>query len=315
MALKSGMNSSLGLATEAAVGTYQAPTRWLPHVKAPLDHMIDRLESEGIIAGRRVLDSDQWSPGNISVKVPLEMELYDRSIGLLFLHMFGSLVTTGSGPYNHTCTPGDLTGKSFTAQIGTPNTTDGTVHPFSLLGCKVDEWELGLEVGKTATLGLDVVAQSVTNAQALVAPNYATGIGIGMTFVGASVTLAGSAYKTEKATLKGNNGLNTDRRFIGSQTIDEPLEAKLREYTGTLSSELFDLTAYNRFVNGTTAALVLALAKGTATCTVTMNVRYDGDAPKVDGRDVVKNDLPFKCIGDTDAGAITAVLVNGDSAA
>ncbi len=315
MALKSGMNSSFGLSSEVTYGTYVAPTRWLPHVKAPLDHAIERLESEGIMAGRRVLDADQWSAGNIDVKLPLEVEVYDRSIGLLFTHMFGSVVTTGSGPYTHTFTPGDLTGKSFTGQIGTPNTTDGTVHPFSLLGCKVEEWELGLEAGKTATLGLDIIAKSVTTAQSLAAVSYATGIGIGMTFVGASVTLAGSAYKTEKVTLKGNNGLNTERRFIGDQAIDEPLEAGLREYSGTISSEFFDLTAYNRFVNGTTAALVIAMAKGTATATITMNVRVDGEAPKVEDRDVVKNDLPFKCIGDTDAGAITAVLVNGDSAA
>lgn len=313
MALKSGMNSSFGVATEASFAAYQAPTRWVPHVKAPLDHVIDRLESEGIMAGRRVLDADQWSPGNIGVKLPVQLELYDRSMGLFFTHMFGSVVTTGSGPYNHTFTPGDLTGKSFTGQLGVPNTTDGTVHPFSLLGCKVDEWELGLEAGKTATLSLDLVAKSVTTAQALAAVSYATGIGIGMTFVGAAVTVAGSPYKTEKVTLKGNNGLNTDRRFIGDQTIDEPLEAKLREYTGTISSELFDLTAYTRFVNGTTAALVLSLAKGTATSTTTMLVRYDGDAPKLDGPDVVKNELPFKAIGDTDAAAITSVLVNGDA--
>jgi hypothetical protein len=316
MVLRSGMNSSLGIATETpSYATYTAPTRWVPHVKAPLDHVIDRLESEGIMAGRRVLDADQWAPGNIAEKVPLEMELYDRSIGLFFTHMFGSMVDAGAGPFTHTATPGDLSGKSFTAQIGTPNTTDGTVHPFTLLGCKIPEWELGLEVGKTATLGLDVVAKSVTTAQSLAAVSYASGIGIGMTFVGASVTLAGSAYKTEKMSLKGKNGLNTDRRFIGDQTIDEPLETELREYTGMLASELFDLTAYNRFVNGTAAALVVSLARGTSTAVFTMNVRFDGDAPKVDGRDVVKNELPFKCIGDTDAGAITCVLTNGDTVA
>jgi hypothetical protein len=313
MALKSGMNSSLGIVNEVTYGTYVAPTRWVPHVKAPLDFGIDRLESEGIMAGRRVLDADQWAPGNKTVKVPLGLELYDRTIGLFFTHMFGGIATTGAGPYTHTFTPGDLTGKSFTAQIGTPNTTDGTVHPFSLLGCKVDSWELGLKAGETATLGLDVVAKDVTTAQALAAVSYATGIGIGMTFVGAAVTIAGSAYKSQEVTLEGSNGLATDRRFIGDQTIDEPLEAELREYKGKISSELFDLTAYNRFVNGTTAALVISLAKGTATATFTMNVRFDGDAPQVEGREIVMNELPYKCIGDTDAGAITCVLVNSDS--
>ena len=313
MPLRSGLNASLGLVAESVYGTYLAPTRWLPLVSAPLDHQIDRLESAGIIAGRRVLDADQWGPGNIDVSVPIGLELYDRSIGLLFTHMFGSVVTTGTGPWTHTFTPGDLTGKSLTLQLGTPNTLDGTVHPFSLLGSKISSWELGLTAGEIATVGLDVGAKSVTTAQSLVAPSYATGIGMGMTFVGASVTLASVAYKTKELTLAGDNGLDYDRRFIGDQTIDEPLEAALREYTGTLNSEFFDLTAYNRFVNGTTAALVIALARGTATATFTLNVRFDGDAPQVDGKDIVQNALPFKCIGDTDAAAITCVLVNGDS--
>src|SRR5688500_5470958 len=104
MALKSGMNSSLGIVNEVTYGTYVAPTRWVPHVSAPLDHMIDRLESEGIIAGRRVLDADQWSAGNIDVKVPIGLELYDRSIGLFFTHMFGGVVTSGAGPFTHTFT-------------------------------------------------------------------------------------------------------------------------------------------------------------------------------------------------------------------
>jgi hypothetical protein len=307
------MNSSLGLVAESVYGTYAAPTRWVPHVSAPIDHQIDRMESEGIMAGRRVLDSDQWAPGDVDLAMDLGLELYDRSIGLLFTHMFGAVVTTGVGPFTHTFTPGDLSGKSLTMQVGTPNSNDGTVHPFSLLGCKIAAWELGLEAGQIATLGLDVVAKSLTLAQPLVTPTYATGIGAGMTFVGASVNIAGSPYKTKALTLAGDNMLDTDRRFIGDATIDEPLEAGLREYTGTIDSEFFDLTAYNRFVNGTTAALVIALAKGTATATFTLNVRFDGDAPQVEGREVVQNSLPFKCVGDTDAAAITAVLVNGDT--
>lgn len=313
MPLRSGMNSSLGFVTEAAYGTYLAPTRWVPHVSAPLEHEIERLESGGIIAGRRILDSDQWAPGNIVAGVPLGLELYDRSIGMLFTHMFGSVVTSGVGPFTHTFTPGDLSGKSLTMQIGAPNSTDGTVHPFSLLGCKIASWELGLAAGEVATLGLDVVAKDVSTGQALVAPSYASGIGIGLTFVGAAVTLAGSAYKTKEISLAGDNMLDAERRFIGQQTIDEPLEADLREYTGTINSELFDLVAYTRFVSGTTAALVLSLARGTSTCTITMNVRFDGEPPKVEDRGIVPNALPFKCVGDTDAAAITAVLVNSDA--
>lgn len=313
MALKSGMNSSVGLAEETTYGTYEAPTRWLPHVEFPIEHEIERMESEGIIAGRRVLDSAQWEAGNISVSTSIGFELYDRSIGLLFKHMFGDVATTGAGPFTHTFTPGDLTGLGLTIQGGAPDTTDGTVHPYSLLGSKITDWELACSAGEVATLGTDIVSQSVTTAETLVAPAYAAGIGIGLTFVGGSVTIDGSPYRTMEATLSAANGLNVDRRFIGDQNIAEPLESELREYSGELNSEFFDLTAYNRFVNGTEVPLVLAFARGTATATITMNVRFDGEAPQVEGRDVIMETLPFKAVGASDADAITAELVNDDA--
>lgn len=317
MALKSGMNASIGFVTEAAYGTYLAPTRWVPldeNQGESLTKDIDRIESGGIIAGQRVLRSAQWAPGSVMVEGDLGFELYDRSIGLLFTHMFGSVATSGAGPYTHTFTPGDLTGKSLTVQIGKPNTTDGTVHPFSATGVKVTSWEVACAAGEVATLGLSVVAKDMVTSQTLVAPTYASGIGVGMTFVGATVTLAGTAYKTREVTIAGDNGLDTERIFIGQDTIEEPLEAALREYTGTIDSEFFDLTAYNRFVNGTEAALVVAFAKGASTCTFTMNVRFDGETPQVEDRGIVPQSLPYKCVGSTtDGSAITAVLVNTDT--
>lgn len=314
MPLKSAMNSSLGLANEATWGTYVAPTRHIPHVSWSVQKEPERIESEGIMAGRRVLDSDQWAPGNVTVEGEVGLELYDRSIGLLFTHMFGSVVTSGVGPFTHTYVPGDLTGKGLTLQAGIPNTTDGTVHPFSALGCKIPSWEIACSAGEVATVGLDVVAKDLVTSQSLVAPSYAAGIGIGMTFIGASLTVAGSAYKTQELTIAGDNGLNTDRRFFSADgLIDEPLESELREYTAEISSEFFDLTMWNRLVNGTTASLVSHFARGTSTCDITMNVRFDEASTEVDGRDVVPQSIMCKAIGDTDAGAITAVLTNADS--
>lgn len=313
MVLKSGMNASLGFATEGTWGTYQAPTRWVPLVEESLTKEIDRLESAGIIAGRRVLDADQWAPGNVTGEGEIGLELYDRSIGMLFTHMFGAVATAGAGPFVHTFTPGTLTGKGLTVQVGKPDTTTGAVHPFSALGCKVSEWEIGCSAGEIATLGATLAYKDIVTSHALVPPSYATGIGIGMTFVGGSITVAGQPYKTQELTIAGSNGLNTDRRFIGDATIDEPLEADLREYTAEISSEFFNLAMWDRFVNGDVAELVATFARGTSTCEITMNVRFDGETPNVDGRDVIPQTVPVKAIGDTDAAAITAVLTNGDA--
>ncbi len=115
-------------------------------------------------------------------------------------------------------------------------------------------------------------------------------------------------------TLAGDNALS-ERFFICQDTTEEPLETGLRSYTGTVSADFEDLTAYNRFVNGTEAALVLTCTAGSNTLVATCNVRFDGKTPNVGDRGVIEQSLPFVCLGSTDAAAITVVITNSDATA
>jgi hypothetical protein len=308
---RSGLNAQLGFAEETTWGTGVTPTLFVPLVNESINQQIDRLESKAIIAGARAIRSQQWTPGNQYVKGSVGLELNDRTTSMLFKHMFGTVVTSGAGPYTHTFTPGDLKNLGLTLQIGRPDNS-GTVQPFTYAGTKIGKWQLGLKADEIATLGLDIVAKSETTATALASASYAASISP-LSFVGASLNIAGSAYKVNNVTLSGDNKLDDKRIFIGQTTVDEPLEVDLREYVGTIDSEFVDLTAYNRFVAGTEAALVLSLAKGTSTVTITCNVRFDGNTPNVAGGAILRQPLPYKCVGaTTDASAITAVLVNSD---
>src|SRR5689334_21838765 len=118
MALRSGLAAQLGFVDEVTYGLPPVVTRFLPLVSEGLVQEIERMESEAIIAGRQVLDSGQWKGGAISVGGEVGLELYDRGVGLLLKHMFGTVNTSGAGPYTHTFTPGDLAGKSLTMQVG-----------------------------------------------------------------------------------------------------------------------------------------------------------------------------------------------------
>lgn len=160
MALKSGLASQIGFVTETTVGVAKTPTLFLPLVDEGIELEKERLESEGIYAGRRVLDSDAWNGGNNTVSGDVGLELTNRGLGVLFKHCFGTVNTTGSGPYTHTFSPGDLSGVSFTAQVGVPG-VGGTVHPKTAAGCKVASWELACSAGEIATFGLSVVGQNL----------------------------------------------------------------------------------------------------------------------------------------------------------
>jgi hypothetical protein len=133
------------------------------------------------------------------------------------------------------------------------------------------------------------------------------------------LTIAGSGYDVRDCTFTIDNGLAVDRHFIRSTTPErpkEPLESTRREITGTLTSDFVDLTALNRFINGTEAALVLTFNAGaSAQTTFTMNVRFDGEDPDL-GPELLEQGVPFKAVSATsDAAALTVTIVNADATA
>ena len=161
--------------------------------------------------------------------------------------------------------------------------------------------------------GLDITAKSETTATSLASASYPSTTAP-LTYVQGALTLLGSSVPVKSVTLDGDNMLNSGRRFVGSQTISEQLEANLRKYSASLTPEFTDLTLYNAFTGGTTGALVLTFTSGSNTCTITTNVRIDPDAtPNVSGHGIIEQPLKVSMIGGTDAAAITLVTVNGDS--
>lgn len=311
--MPAGLDAQLMVAEESAYGTFVTPTRGFELVSETLDYDRDRIESRGIRAGRRVLH--RWAPGVARVAGDVVLELAAQGFGIWWKHILGGAAVSGVGPYTHTFTPGALNGKSLTVQVGKPDLT--TVNPMSYVGVKITRAEIAATVNEYASLTLSMYGSAEDQGQALAAVSYPAGLSP-FTFVHGSLTVAGVAVDVREATLIIDNGLAIDRHFLrtGGQVPKEPLEADRRTITGTLDADFTALTDYNRYVNGTEAALVLAFNAGaSAQLTITMNTRFDGETPKVSGLELLDFALPFKAVSATsDAAAITAVLINGDAA-
>lgn len=314
MAIKSGLAAQLMMAAEVTPGTAVTPSKAYKHRSENIALEIDRLESEGIQSGKRVLRSDDWTPGTQRVMGDVELELTTKNWAFLFSHMLGTVATSGAGPYTHTATPGDLSGKSLTVQAGRPG-TDGTVRAFTWAGMKVASWSLSASVDELALVTLSLVGMTETTATALASASYTSSNAL-FSFVHGSLSVAGSSFPVKEVELNGDNGLDAERFFLGQPTTSEPLEATLREYGGSLTADFVDLTAYNRFVNGTEAALVLTFTRGADVIQITTNVRFDGTSPEVGGLEILEQALDFKCVGaSTDAGAITVVVTSSEASA
>lgn len=310
--MRSGMNAQMGVRPEATYGVRAgAPTAHLPIVNESLTEEISRLESEGIVVGQRVLSSEQWAEGRVSISGDVGLELYQQGLYPVLLAMFGEVDTTGAeAPYTHVFTLGSLEDDSLTIELGKPETGSTAVRCFTYLGSVVTDWEIKASENEIATLGLTVAARELDLSQTLSTAAIVAGGARPFTFRHCTISLAGSEVKVKELTVSGSNGLDTDRRFNGSGLMDQPREAGLREVTGQLSGEFESLTQLNRYRDADEVAFQAEFAAGDATLTIDGNVRFDPDpTPVIEGRGLLQQSLPVKFLdtapAENDAIAVT----------
>lgn len=378
MAIGSGLAAQIMYGVESTAGTVVTTDIGLPFRSESLTDERSRVESDAIIAGRRVLDDDQWNGGALTVGGSTGHDLTDRGIGTLLRAIIGGTSsTTGSGTYTHVLTPGTL--PSLTVQKGVPDVA-GTVHPFTFGGMHVTSAEIAIEQGAIGSLGLTWAGMNAQAGSRVVAVGGTTNGSTTITVTGGSkadiyssvsgtgipagayvteyvsstslkisaaatatgtpaitigkalatptypstpllwkwhhagVVIGGSYVPVKSGTLSIDNALDVERRFCATKTIAAPLEAGLRSYTGQFECEFNDLTQYRRYLAGDQFAVVFGFSNGTNSLAFTMNARYEqGQTPVVGGTGIVPQSLPFKCIGSTDAAALTATIINGDA--
>jgi hypothetical protein len=266
---------------------------------------IERLESAGLRAGTRVLRSDRWASGAKTVTGELTVEAQTTGLGMLFEHAFGDVATVNdlATAFTHTFTPGDLP-MGLSIQVGRPDVSAGVVHPFSYLGGRVTAFSIAGRVGEIGSLGFTIAAQDEVTTETLGAATYpANDL---LVFTEATLLIAAAAVDVRAVEFNGDNGLVVDRTVLGSPLAKEPLEGSpMRTYEGTIDAHFVDLVAYNRFVNGTEAALAFKFEGAEIeighdfTIEVLANVRFDGETPQVGGPDEIVQNLPFKVVDET----------------
>jgi len=306
-----GADAQIGFVSETVVGTFVTPTKFLPFKSESIKANIEYVNTETLSARRTVRITKRTTT---SVEGSITTELANTTLATLLKHMFGTVGTTGAGPYVHTYSPSDLTGDSLSVQVGRPAST-GTVHPFSYAGCKISSWTISSTVGELAMLELMIRGMTETTATALATASFDTSWSP-FVFTEASLTVAAVAAGTVRdVSISGDNKIEFRHR-LGLSTSLQPLEIGVRDYTGTITTDFDSLTHYALFTGGTQSALVLTFSNGTQSLQITANVQFTGETPNVGGTDLLALTLPFRCIsGTSDANAISAVLTNSEASA
>ncbi len=315
MAVGSGLSAQLSFGLETTYGVAATLGKAVPLRTESMTRERGTIQSEGIVPGNLTWRSDQWAEGNKTAGGDIGFELYDHGLGVLFRAMMGKAVTTGTAaPFTHTFEPGDLLDDSLTVQIGKP-ATSGIVHPFTYLGSQVASWQLACAEGDIATVGLTLAARDESRAVALAVPAIPAALRP-LSFNHGTLNIGGAAVaNVRSATVNGDNGLDVERRFFNAGgLIAQPIQTGLRTYTATLETEFTDLVNYDRYVNGTEAALSLKFSLGANSVEMLGNVRTDGATPTVGGKGILSQSIVVTFMGPTnDASAFKIVAINQDA--
>lgn len=340
MSLPSGLAASVGFATEATQGTAQTPDHFLDFNKESMKMGKKTKTGQGLRGGglfergsRRVVTN--WAPaGGFDFDIPFS------GLGLILQHMVGgfgnfySIVQQSStAAWLQTVTPGPLTGKTGTLQIGKPDSS-GTVRPFTYPGSKITEWTLTSELEQIANLSLMIDAwqeltpdnpQGTSAGPALTTPSYTAGQQFfhftqGTIYNGGTLSTSGSnpaitalgsptaAGYIKKIEIKCANAVDTSRYFFGGTggsnvpgVKGDQLENGFRKITGQLDVEFNSLTGfYDTFAADTSTTLELIFTGPIIATTfhyylavLIPLVKFDGETPEVGGPGVLNMNMPF----------------------
>ncbi len=314
MAVGSGLAAQIGWKAESTYGTAVTVDRFIPFLGAEIENEYTRVDADDIIAGAYTMKQEQIRIGNKVFTGSIEAYLLNRNVAELFYHTLGGKSTSGAGPYTHTITPGDQTGRFLTMQLGTPD-NGGTVRPFTYEGVKIKTLGVTVEQGEYAKINLDVMAEDVATGTALATASYPASL-TRYHSNDFSCTLGGTSMCVRSFEIEFNNNLDDTRRCSGSQVIKEPLRNGYLEVSGSMEVEWSDLTAYTRVSALTYADLVVAFTKSPDSITITCDVDSIKASQPVAGRGVVYQTIEFRGAGaSTDADTVSVVVINADSVA
>ena len=323
----------LGTKLETTYGSAVTVDRFFAYREDTMQEQRGRVDASQLRPGQRVQRSTHFQPYSLgaSGNVVFIPESKGFAWWLRFIMGASSTGTVSDSVYPHTGTLADLASDVFTMQINRPFAPSDTDQAFTYAGCKVTSGELACSVDEPLVCTVGVDAASVSTATSLASATYPAGTVEPFTFVGATVTVGGTAYELQGISVSVDNTLNVDRRHLrASIAKKEPLENGYRQVAWTLTGADFeDLTTYNRFrsdtASGALAAVVatfqaptLAGASTYPRIVVTIDeARFDtadGMGTTVDGTQLVQTYSGIGMFDGTNS-PVTVVVSNTDATA
>ena len=310
MAIGSGLGSQVGFSTESTWGTRVAPAKFIRGTAYAANRAQNRVQGEGLQAGvvgnigAHYVETTEAGEGSVT------FDVQTSGMGPILQALTGgtsSIAQQGTSAawlQTHTL-GGDL--KSLTMQVGTPYRT-GTVFVQELQGAKVTSAEFsgGADSVLSCTVNLD--AKKYDTSQTLATASYVAA----KPFHGKQLSVKTGTFGAESAvsgvrnvSVSWNNAIDTEDYTAGSTGFKaEQIRNGVATITGSLTVDWLTgtKTAFEDLrVANTSTSLVLKWTGALIASTYYEDLEiclpgafFTGDAPSIQGADVVTVDYGFE---------------------
>lgn len=275
-----GRQQEVGIARESSRGVAVAPSFWLPKVTFSLEDKAEHVEFNGnygvLAGGDEALVASQWSEGD------LELEVGDKSVGLLLYALFGTL-TSGAfnSVYKHTLAlqnsvqPTTLTMMMNDPIGGAETPTKSLAYRLSM----INSLELTSNLGELVKAKFNVIAKKhmdyTRQASSYTAENK-FGHHHVKVFVASAEAGLDAATRLNIRSLKLNieRGVERENSLGTVQPVD--IVAKMFKISGSIVLTYEDRTYRDYLLAGTKRALRIAINRSDVTIgATTPQIQFD----------------------------------------
>jgi hypothetical protein len=318
--MRSGLAAQLGIRKEAAYGTFLAPNRFFPFTSESISLTKEYVRSRGLRAGRMAQAQNLHKATTRSGGGNIVLELLDQGMGPIFDLFHGNAVVpaqvaaTIAYTQQHAIGLTPPWGKSATVQVGRPS-TDGTINPFSYVGCKGLSLEISIEASGIATITLSVDARDEETALALAVATYDADA-LPFSFNEMLVQFGGvNAANVRSITISLSVPQATNRYHLNNSGVkDQPIANDIVEVTANATLEFASMADHTRFKNEQVVALDLKATGALIVAGHNMEANFKlpaakqtSSGPTVGGPDVITQQVNFEGL---DNGVLAPFIVD-----
>jgi hypothetical protein len=328
MGLRSGLGAQIGFGKEETYGTYKAPSLFLPFESESLELQPGYQEDKALRAGQMFQSAKGHVQTTRTVSGDVNLKVYDQGMGIFFDLITGEAyeykkIAETEESYEVTFKFGrsEPWNKSATIQVGRPQVSDGTVKPFSYLGCKLSGWTISVDTEGFMMLALTFAGRDEKTSETLGTVEYAdvTPFHFGETEVLVKGEKVGSAQNVSVA---GATPQPPRYRLGSAGLTSQPIPNDYSTCDITMTVDFEDTKAHTRFleeeiVETKVKAVGPEIGEDGKNATIELTTKASKQvtsAPQVGGPDLVSESVTMKGLDDGTNTPVTVKLITSDSA-